>query len=179
MLLVLIFMRISVPFLQEYMRNRLLSLINPGLNPLGSGWNVIQSIRAIGSGRLWGQGFMQGILARYGYLPEQSQSTDFLFAVLGEEFGFAGCLTLFLCFALLFFRLITIMTHSPDYFSALVIAGLIGLFFFHFTQNVGMNLGIMPVMGIPLPLFSYGGSSILSSLIGVGIALNIAAQRER
>ena len=164
--------------LKEYMKNRILSLIDPTLDKLNSGWNIIQSLRAIGSGGILGKGFLKGTLAHYGYLPEQSQSTDFLFAVIGEEIGFIGCLVIFLLEIAIMFRLLYIGRMAVDRFGALFCVGLAGMIFFHFMENVGMTLGVMPVTGIPLLFVSYGGSAMINSLIGLGIASSINRKRE-
>lgn len=153
--------------LQEYQKQRVLVFINPSLDVLGSGYNVVQSIIAIGSGGFFGRGFGRGTQSHLQFLP--AYWTDFIFASFAEEWGFIGVILLVFLFVSLLFTLIYIAYQLKDTFSSLLVIGVFTMFFLQFTINVGMNLGIMPVTGIPLPLFSYGGSSLITSFIALGL----------
>jgi len=155
-------------FLQPYQRERLTSFINPYADPSGSGYNVIQSQIAIGSGKIIGKGVRQGTQSHLRFLPERH--TDFAFASFAEEFGFIGSLTLLLSIGFILFWLIK-KNNNPDTFSRLIAVGAFWQFFSQSFINIGMNLGMMPVTGITLPLFSYGGSSLLSFGITLGLVL--------
>ena len=161
--------------LRSYQIMRLVVFIDPAVDPQGAGWNIIQSTTAIGAGGLTGAGFLQGTQSYFRYLPEQS--TDFIFSVFSEEAGFVGGMVVFVLFLLLFMRLLRVMRITADPFAAYICAGLLGAFGFHFLINVGMTMGIMPITGIPLVFMSYGGSSMLSAMIGVGLALSIHVRR--
>lgn len=161
--------------LKNYQIMRLIVFLDPDVDPRGAGWNIIQSITAIGSGGLTGKGFLRGTQSHYRYLPEQS--TDFIFSIFSEEMGFAGGLVVFALYLVLCLRLVKIMKTTADPFGAYICAGLAGLFIFHFIINVGMTMGIMPITGIPLLLMSYGGSSVISAMIGIGFALSIHVRR--
>ncbi|NMB63511.1 MAG: rod shape-determining protein RodA, partial [Spirochaetes bacterium] len=163
--------------LKEYQIMRLAVFLDPNIDPLGSGWNIIQSITAIGSGGILGKGFLQGTQSHYRYLPQQS--TDFIFSILAEEFGFIGCFAIFLVYFFIIFRMIKIMRNNRDTFAQGIIAGVISMMLFHFAINVGMAMGIMPITGIPLLFLSYGGSSLLSNCITFGIVISIGSARER
>ena len=157
---------------------RILAFANPEADEFrsGVGFHLIQSKTAIGSGGLFGQGFMQGSQTQGRYIPEQS--TDFIFSAIGEEWGFLGSLAVLLLFALLILRLLYMArkTHHP--FGSLVIAGTASIFFVHVCINVGMVLGLLPVIGIPLPLLSYGGSALLTNSVLLGLSLNMYARRD-
>ena len=161
-----------------YMKDRIISFLNPELDKLSSGWNLNQSLRAIGSGGMWGKGFLKGVIAHYGYLPEQSQSTDFLFAIIGEEGGFFVASLVFIAYFILILRMILIARICEEPIARSVVICVSALFFFHFLQNVGMTIHLVPITGIPLLLVSYGGSSIITSLALVGLVLSIHAQRK-
>jgi len=161
--------------LRGYQIMRLVVFIDPSVDPQGAGWNIIQSTTAIGAGGLWGAGFLQGTQGYFRYLPEQS--TDFIFSVFSEEAGFVGGIAVFALFLVLFLRLLRVMRITADPFAVYICAGLIGVYGFHFLINVGMTMGIMPITGIPLVFMSYGGSSMLSAMIGVGLALSIHVRR--
>ena len=141
-------------------KNRLVSLFNPNSDPLGSGWNVTQSKIAIGSGGMFGSGYLQGTQTRFNFVPEQS--TDFIFSVIGEEFGFLGSLFFIFIYSFFLIRLLTLAEMQKDEFAILYGYSVFSLFFFHYAINIAMSMGLFPVIGIPLPLFSYGGSSIIS-----------------
>ncbi|HOI98807.1 MAG TPA: rod shape-determining protein RodA [Rectinema sp.] len=161
--------------LKPYQIMRLLVFIDPSIDPKGSGWNILQSITAIGSGGFLGKGFLQGTHSHARYIPQQS--TDFIFSIIAEEFGFIGCTVLYILYGILFFRCVFLIETCKDRFSQLVIGGLLGIFAFHFMINIGMAMGIMPVTGIPLYFVSYGGSSLWTGLISIGILTGISARR--
>ena len=166
---------LALPFwnrLAPYQQNRLLAFLNPDVDPRAAGWHVIQSRVAVGSGGLLGKGFTEGTQKRLAFLP--AQHTDFIFSVVGEELGFVGVLVALSLFAWLLFTLLRIARKATDPFSSLCAFGIAGLFFTHIVENVGMTINLMPITGIPLPFFSYGGSFLLACSIGVGIALRVA-----
>ena len=166
---------VALPFwnrLAPYQQNRLLTFLDPNMDRRAAGWHVIQSKVAIGSGGFFGKGFTEGTQKRLAFLP--AQHTDFIFSVVGEELGFIGVLFALALFAWLLLRLLRVARKATDPFSSLVVFGIAGLFFTHIVENVGMTVNLMPITGIPLPFFSYGGSFLLACSIGVGIALRIA-----
>lgn len=161
--------------LKDYQLMRLIVFLDPYVDPQGSGWNIIQSITAIGSGGLTGRGFLNGTQSHYRFLPQQS--TDFIFSIFSEEWGFVGGLLLFALVLIILLRLIRIMTTTSDPYAAYIIAGISAIFSFHFLINVGMTMGIMPITGIPFVFMSYGGSSLLTSMIAIGLSLSIYIRR--
>jgi len=161
--------------LMQYQIMRLIIFMDPNVDPQGSGWHIIQSITAIGSGGAFGKGYLQGTQSHYRYLPEQS--TDFIFSILSEEWGFAGGLLVFSLYLIILLRLIRIMRNTSDLFGSFIVAGFVSMCAFHFLVNVGMTMGIMPVTGIPLLFVSYGGSSLMSAMMGIGLALSIHKRR--
>jgi rod shape determining protein RodA len=161
--------------LKEYQIMRLIVFMDPNVDPRGSGWNIIQSITAIGSGGLWGKGYLQGTQSHYRFLPQQS--TDFIFSLFSEEWGLFGGLIVFGLFLLICLRLIRIMKTTTDPFGAYITAGLAAMYVFHFLINVGMTMGIMPITGIPLLFMSYGGSAITTAMTGIGLSLSIYMRR--
>jgi rod shape determining protein RodA len=163
--------------LKPYQRNRFLVFLDPGVDPRGAGYNLIQSRVAIGSGGTWGKGWLDGSQKRLAFLPEQH--TDFIFSVIGEELGFVGVVAVLLAFALIFWRLIRVAERSRDPFASLVPIGLLGSWFAHVLINVGMTVGVMPVTGIPLPFLSYGGSFLLVNLLAMAVVQRIAAETGR
>ncbi|MDR0512479.1 MAG: rod shape-determining protein RodA [Treponema sp.] len=165
----------AAQILREYQVMRLIVFMYPNIDPRGSGWHIIQSITAIGSGGLSGMGFLQGTQSQLHFLPEQS--TDFIFAILSEEWGFFGGILVFSLFLIVILRLIRIMLVTIDSFGANIVAGLASMYAFHFFINVGMTMGIMPITGIPLMFVSYGGSALISSMIGIGLALSVHVRR--
>lgn len=158
--------------LAGYQQARILSFINPEGDPRATGWNIIQSKVAIGSGGLFGNGFTMGSQKRLAFLP--AQHTDFVFSIVGEEFGFLGVLVVLVLFALLFVTLLRIARDAGDPFAGAAVAGITGMLFVHVVENVGMTVGLLPVTGIPLPFFSYGGSFLLVCLAGLGIAFRVS-----
>ena len=155
-----------------YQQNRILSFLNPEIDPRATGWNVIQAKVAIGSGGLLGKGFLEGTQKRLAFLP--SQHTDFIYPVLAEEFGFLGVMVSLFLFAVFFFVVIRIASHAVDTFSCVVVAGIAGLMLTHVVVNVGMSVRLMPVAGIPLPFYSYGGSFMVVCLLCIGLMLRVA-----
>lgn len=161
--------------LHEYQRQRILIFLNPERDPLGSGYHIIQSKIAVGSGGLFGKGMFHGSQSRLNFLPEHN--TDFIFAVCGEEFGFVGCVIVILLILFIIFRCLHIVRHAQDNFSRLLAAGLSLSFFLSAFVNIGMVTGILPVVGIPLPLVSYGGTSLVTLSIAFGILMSIHTHR--
>lgn len=163
--------------LEKYQLNRFLVLFDPSLDPQGAGYNVIQSKIAIGNGGLFGEGLYSGSQSTGAFLPEQW--TDFIFAVMAEELGFIGAAALLLLYAFILFRGLRTAMLSKDMYGALVATGIVSMYLFHILENAGMTMGLMPVTGIPLPFVSYGGSSMLTNMLGIAIWQNIYIHRER
>lgn len=163
--------------LEDYALNRFLVLFDPNIDPQGAGYNVWQSKIAIGNGGFWGEGLHMGSQSTGAFMPEQW--TDFIFAVLSEELGFVGAGCLLLLYAFLLFRGLRISMLSKDLFGSLVAAGIVSMYLFHIWENAGMTMGLMPVTGIPLPFVSYGGSSMLTNLVGIALLQNIYVHRQR
>jgi len=161
--------------LKEYQVMRLIVFMDPNVDPRGYGWHIIQSVTAIGSGGPFGKGYLEGTQSHYRFLPEQS--TDFIFSILSEEWGFFGGILVFALFLIINLRLIRIMSITTDFFGLYIVAGLTSMYAFHFLVNVGMTMGIMPITGIPLMLVSYGGSSVFSAMIGIGLAMSVHVRR--
>jgi len=157
--------------LKGYQKERLVNFISPERDPLGSGYNVIQSIVAVGSGGLTGKGLGHGSQSQLNFLPEKH--TDFIFAVLGEELGFFGATIIFFLFGVIFYRMRQIAMLARDNFGYLLTVGVMAMIFMQFMVNVGMNVGMMPVTGVPLPFLSYGGSSLVSVLASIGILQSV------
>jgi len=162
--------------LSPHQQKRIQTFIDPNADPLGSGYNAIQAKVAIGSGGFWGKGFLHGNQTQLQFIPEQW--TDFIFCVIGGEWGFIGSVVVILLFAILFLRLLRLATFAKNEFLSLIIIGILTVFFIHFLVNVGMAIGILPVIGIPLPFVSYGGSSLLINMTLLGIILNIHRSRK-
>lgn len=162
-------------YLHDYQKNRIVALFDPEFDPKGSGYHIAQSKIAVGSGEVFGKGFLKGTQTQLEFLPEHT--TDFIFSVLAEEWGFMGCIVVLLAYFFFLFRILRVVLKSKDVFSSLVSFGIASLIFFHAAVNMGMVVGMLPVVGIPLPLFSYGGSSVLSTMFGVGIVLGISMRR--
>jgi rod shape determining protein RodA len=162
--------------LKPYQRRRILTLFNPDDDPLGSGYHIIQSKIAVGSGSVFGKGFMKGTQTQLEFLPEHT--TDFVFSVLAEEWGFFGCAVVLSLYLFCLYRIIHFVAKKKDLFSALVILGIGAMLFFHVLVNIGMVIGILPVVGIPLPLFSYGGSSVLSFMLALGLVLGLSSRKD-
>lgn len=163
--------------LQPYQKARIFSFLDPFADPLGSGYNLIQSMIAVGSGQFWGRGLGRGSQSHLRFLPEQH--TDFIFASLAEELGFLGAIGLILIFAFLLWRILKIAQKTTEPLARLVCLGVFGMIFGQFFINIGMNLGLVPVAGITLPLVSYGGSSLIATMISLGLVANIARESEK
>lgn len=161
--------------LQGYQIKRLIIFIDPESDPTGTGWNIRQSKLAIGSGNLLGKGFLKGNLSHGRYLPERS--TDFIFSLLSEEWGFVGGLAIFSLYLIVLFRIIFILKNTTNTYGYYIATGILFMFFFHFMVNVGMVIGLMPITGIPLLFLSYGGSSLWTSMICIGILMSIHNRR--
>jgi rod shape determining protein RodA len=165
-------MAVMAGVLKQYQINRFMAFTDPALDPRGAGYNTTQARIAIGNGGLFGQGLFGGSQTRSRFVPEQH--TDFIFTVAGEELGLIGAGVLILLFAVLLWRALHISMHADDMFGRVAAAGIACWFAFQTFQNIGMCLGIMPVTGVPLPLVSYGGSSMFASMMAVGLLQNIA-----
>lgn len=163
--------------LKPYQRLRLVVFVDPNLDPLGAGYNLIQSKIAIGSGQMWGKGLFEGTQNALQFLP--MQHTDFVFSVIGEEMGFVGAVAVLLLFWVWLMRALRIASVARDPFGAYLAVGIVSMVAFHIFVNVGMTVGIMPATGIPLPFLSYGGSALITNLIAVGILLSIAIRRRK
>lgn len=163
-------------FMHDYQRQRVMTMLNPESDPLGSGYHIIQSKIAIGSGGLFGKGWMNGTQSQLDFLPERS--TDFIFAVLGEEFGFFGILLLFALYTIIVVRGIMISIQAQDTFTRLLAGSISMTFCVYFIVNTGMVTGVLPVVGLPLPMISYGGTSIVTLLAGFGILMSIQTHRK-
>jgi rod shape determining protein RodA len=161
--------------LKDYQKERILTFFSPERDPLGSGYHIIQSMIAVGSGGLFGKGFLKGSQTQLKFLPEQQ--TDFVFSVFAEEWGFLGGMVLVFMFLSLILWGIKIVIHSKDYLGAIVAFGITMLLFWEVFINVGMVLGILPVVGIPLPFLSYGGSAIVVLMTAIGLLMNISVRR--
>jgi len=161
----------------EYQRMRLVAFLNLEADPLGSGYQAKQALIAIGSGGVEGKGFFQGTQAQLQFIPEQH--TDFIFSVLGEELGLIGALLLLLAYLLLIYRILHIGSVAADFFGALLCVGVAAMIAFQVIVNIGINVGLIPVTGLPLPLVSYGGNSMLVNLVSVGIVLNVGLRRKK
>jgi len=161
--------------LKEYQRSRVITFISPDLDPQGKGYNSIQSRIAVGSGKFFGKGFQMGTQSQLEFLPERH--TDFIFSVLSEEWGFVGSVVVLLSFAFLFKISFEIAYQSRDKFGALITVGVTAYIFWHMFVNIGMVIGLLPIVGVPLPLLSYGGSGMLSTMTALGLVSSIAYRR--
>lgn len=162
--------------LSPHQQKRIQSFIDPNTDPLGAGYNTIQAKVAIGSGGLFGKGFLQGNQTQLQYIPEQW--TDFIYCVIGEEFGFIGSIIVLILFLYLFLRILKIASTTKDEFLSLAIIGILSVYIIHYLINIGMVVGILPVIGIPLPFVSYGGSSLLVNMFMLGIIANVYRNRK-
>ncbi|MGQ9778787.1 MAG: rod shape-determining protein RodA [Bacillota bacterium] len=163
--------------LKEYQIKRLTSFIDPTRDAQGAGYNLLQAMIAIGSGRFLGKGYLRGTQGRLGYVPEHQ--TDFIFTIVGEELGFLGSFILLALFFTLIWRGLRVAYQAKDRYGRLLATGVVAMFLFHVMENIGMNLGIMPITGIPLPFISAGASSMTASLWAVGILENVWARRQK
>ena len=161
---------VGIAFLKPYQKSRILTFFNPERDPLGAGYQIIQSKIAVGSGGIFGKGFLQGSQSYLDYLPEKQ--TDFIFTLFSEEFGFMGSLILLLIYALIIYRIAIIGNQARNNFAKLFCYGFAAAFFVYVTVNMAMVLGLLPIVGAPLPIMSYGGSSMLSIMIGLGVVMS-------
>lgn len=161
--------------LKDYQKNRVLTFINPGRDPRGTGYNSIQSKIAVGSGKILGKGFRKGTQSQLEFLPERH--TDFIYSVLSEETGFVGSFTTLGLFVLIYLMAIKIGSQARDQFGAYLVVGVFGYLFWHVFVNMGMVIGLLPIVGAPLPLLSYGGSSMISTMTALGILSSVAYRR--
>ena len=161
---------VGIAFLKPYQKSRILTFFNPERDPLGAGYQIIQSKIAVGSGGIFGKGFLQGSQSYLDYLPEKH--TDFIFTLFSEEFGFMGSLILLLIYALIIYRIALIGNQSRNNFARLFCFGFAAAFFVYVIVNMAMVLGLLPIVGAPLPIMSYGGSSMLSTMIGLGVVMS-------
>lgn len=173
---------ISLPLLYffvlpEHAKLRIDVYLNPYLDPRGAGYNIIQSKLAIGAGRLFGQGWMNGTQTHLGFL--YPKTTDFIFAVIGEEMGFVACTSIIILYIILLTRAINIAKTARDDLGSYIAAGIVGILLFHVLENIGMTMGLLPITGVPLPFMSYGGSSMLTNMLAIGLLLNISSQRQK
>jgi rod shape determining protein RodA len=162
-------------FLKDYQKDRILTYLDPSRDPLGSGYHILQSKIAIGSGGFWGKGFLHGTQSSLHFLPEQH--TDFIFSVFAEEWGFVGSMVLLLAYLAVILWAFHLSTRAKDLFGMIVSLGITFLLFWHVAINIAMGTGLLPVVGIPLPLFSYGGSFLFVVLLSVGVLVNIYLRR--
>lgn len=163
--------------LMDYQKMRLLVFLNPEMDPLGYGYQLMQSMIAIGSGGIKGKGLYEGTQARLQFLPEQH--TDFIFSVLGEELGFLGAVVLLALYFMLIYRILKIGSYSKDSFGALLCTGVATMFTFQILVNIGMTISVMPVTGLPLPFMSYGGSSMMLNMLSIALVLNVGMRRHK
>lgn len=161
--------------LSPHQQKRIMTFVNPSADPLGAGYNSMQAKIAIGSGGFFGKGFLNGHQTQLHFIPEQW--TDFIFCTVGEEFGFIGSIIVVALFGFFFYRLFTLAQFEKDHYLSLIVIGALSIYFFHFLVNIGMDIGIMPVIGLPLPFISYGGSALLGNMTLLGIVLNIYRNR--
>ena len=167
---------ISIPIaytyvLTEYQRNRIDVFLNPDLDPLDRGYNVIQSKIAVGSGQIWGTGYLNGIQNQMGFLP--AKYTDFIFSTISEEWGFIGVALLVAALFILIYKCFKIAQRADNTFGRYICTGVGAMFLFHVFENIGMCIGLVPVTGIPLPFLTYGGSSLLTNLVAVGLVMSV------
>jgi rod shape determining protein RodA len=161
--------------LKPYQRQRIISFIDPASDPKGSGYNSIQSMIAVGSGQLLGKGYKKGTQSQLNFLPEHH--TDFIFSVFSEEHGFVGCVLLIVLYLVFMMNGLSVAYQSHDKFGILLALGIMTIFFWHIFVNMGMVMGLLPIVGVPLPFLSYGGSSLVTSILGVAILTNIANKK--
>jgi rod shape determining protein RodA len=161
--------------LKPYQKKRVLTLLDPEADPMGQGYHIIQSKIAIGSGGLWGKGVFEGTQSKLNFLPEKH--TDFIFSVIAEEIGFFGAFILILLFFFLIMRMVETLVHARDKFGALMVAGIAVMTSFHLLYNIGMTLGLFPIVGVPLPFISYGGSAMVTNAVAIGLVLNVSMRR--
>ncbi|VAX16552.1 Rod shape-determining protein RodA [hydrothermal vent metagenome] len=163
--------------LKPYQKSRILTTLNPEADPMGHGYQTIQSKIAVGSGGFWGKGIFEGTQSKLNFLP--AKHTDFIFSVVAEEVGFLGSFVLIVIFFFLIMRLLEISLRARDKFGSVAVFGICAMISFNILYNIGMALGLFPIVGIPLPFISYGGSSLITNFIGIGLAINISLRKFR
>ena len=178
----IILVAVGVPVAYKYVlpphaKARIDVFLDPQLDPQGAGYNIIQAKLAVGSGQMWGMGLMEGNQTQLGYLP--MKVTDFIFAVISEEMGFVVSSLVVILFVLLIVRGFCIAKDADDLYGKLIAVGVTSMYLAHFLENVGMNIGLMPITGIPLPFISYGGSSMVTNFIGLGLLLNVSGKKSK
>jgi len=161
--------------LRDYQKQRLLVFLNPNADPLGAGYTIIQSKIAIGSGWVFGKGWLAGTQNQLNFLPERH--SDFIFSIIGEEWGFLGSAILVLLYFILIKHALSIYSRTNDSYGQLMVSGIVGMLAFQIVVNIAMTLGLMPVVGIPLPLMSYGGSSLIITMSSIALLINIGMRR--
>jgi rod shape determining protein RodA len=162
--------------LAPYQQKRIITFINPDTDPLGAGYNVLQSKIAIGSGGLWGKGFLQGTQTQLNFIP--AQWTDFIYCVPSEEFGFIGAFLILFLLTVLLYRGVQIAGSVKSSYASFVAIGVVATFAIHILINIGMSMGMVPVIGVPLPFLSYGGSNLITNMMMAGLLLNMYANRK-
>lgn len=175
-LVFLLVVPVGLNSLKDYQKERLTTFLNPQIDPQGSGYNIIQSIIAVGSGQISGRGFGRGTQSHLNFLPEQH--TDFIFATMAEELGFVGTSLVLLIFLVLTIRIINIARRAPDQYSLLLVTGILSMIHLQLFINIGMNMGLLPVTGITLPFISFGGSSLVALIISIGLVESVARFRK-
>jgi rod shape determining protein RodA len=161
--------------MKQYQKDRITSFLDPEHDKTGIGWHALQSQTAIGNGQVLGEGYMQGTQNQFGFLPDQF--SDFPFAVFAEDWGFLGCLFLIGLYCFICVYAIHVASQAKDRFGAALATGVGALIFWHAIFNIGMAIGVLPVVGVTLPLFSYGGSSVVTTLVGLGLLMNVSMRR--
>lgn len=163
--------------LSPYQQNRIKVFLNPDSDPLNTGYNAIQSRIAIGGGKLLGMGFLNGTQSQFGYLPVKS--SDFIYSLLSEEFGFICSVLIVIAYCIMIIRIFHVAKTASNNFSSYIATGIAAMFFFHMVENIGMTMGLLPITGIPLLFVSYGGTSMITSFISLGIILSISSRRKK
>ena len=180
-ILALILLAIALPIiynnLPEYAINRIKVFLNPDLDPRGAGYNIIQSKLAIGAGEIFGMGLFKGNQTQLGFL--HPKTTDFIFSVIGEEMGFIATGSVTILYIVLVTKAIYVAKTAKDNIGSYIAIGIAGIFFFHMAENIGMTIGLLPITGVPLPFVSYGGSSLVTNFICIGLLLNISSRRQK
>ncbi len=182
LLVAFLILAITIPIiyfgvLSDSQRNRIKVFLDPSLDPLGNGYHASQSKIAVGSGMLTGTGYLKGTQTQYGFLPVKS--SDFIFSVIAEELGFVGAGSVIILFGVLLIKIVYIAMTANDYYGSIIVIGIFGMFFSHYIENIGMTMGLTPITGIPLPFVSYGGSSMLTNMVSLGLILSVGARSDR
>lgn len=176
-LVIAIALPITYNILPTHAKNRIDVFLNPNLDPRGTGYNVIQSKLAIGSGKLFGMGLLKGNQTQLGFL--HPKTTDFIFSVIGEEMGFIVAGAVIILYVILITKAIFVAKTAKDDLGSYIAMGIVGIFLFHMIENIGMTMGLLPITGVPLPFVSYGGSSLVTNFICIGMLLNISGRRQK